>query len=365
MLNFDFISGDKFRELLVRDFEELLRCMDVKANKSVLILVGSIVEAMLLDYYVHNLPSKFKEQEILKFDLFKLIELAEGDSLIKSKTKELATVIRNYRNVIHPGREVRENVDIDEGTSKLAYLVLEIIHNDLQKREIIKSKLNADILFQRCKNEGVSEELFINLINRLGYKEKHKLYLNFKKQAFNLPISDKRNWYLLNRYFPIVCKYINVSIIQQDVADTVDSCLLNDEIFYNKYLLFKKHIINVEEHDKEIIIRQLLQFLEHLILYSDNEDIGYKKLYKNLDQFFTSDISIKHLKKVIGRIVDFTNIAKRVGVAVEYIYVILEGLNENLKIEIESDSIFVKKNGGLYKNQLFAEKYLEFKELPF
>lgn len=49
-MNFDFISDDNFRNILQRDFEELNKCIEIKASKSVLILSGSIIEAILTDY---------------------------------------------------------------------------------------------------------------------------------------------------------------------------------------------------------------------------------------------------------------------------------------------------------------------------
>ncbi len=104
---FAFIGDEKFRQLLKRDFQELEICVESKAFKSVLILSGSIIEAVLLEYFTHYPISGKNHNQTLKLALSDLISKAYATDLISERSKDLSTVIRNYRNLIHPGRKVR------------------------------------------------------------------------------------------------------------------------------------------------------------------------------------------------------------------------------------------------------------------
>ncbi|MBK8702805.1 MAG: hypothetical protein IPN33_03765 [Saprospiraceae bacterium] len=105
---FDFIADQKFRNILARDFKELEQCIENKTSKSVLILSGSIIRATLLEFFIHNPPSGKTKDQILKMGLSDLINEAESFGLISSRSKELSTVVRNYRNLIHAGLEIRK-----------------------------------------------------------------------------------------------------------------------------------------------------------------------------------------------------------------------------------------------------------------
>ena len=50
MLNFDFVSDEKFRFSLERDYQELVASLQNGAWKAAYILAGSIIEAILIDY---------------------------------------------------------------------------------------------------------------------------------------------------------------------------------------------------------------------------------------------------------------------------------------------------------------------------
>ena len=53
MPTFDFITNDEFRSNLESDYEELEQCLKSGSWKAVLVLAGSVVEAMLVDAFGH------------------------------------------------------------------------------------------------------------------------------------------------------------------------------------------------------------------------------------------------------------------------------------------------------------------------
>lgn len=61
MIQLKFISNDKFRLSLQSDMKELESCLENKCWKSAMVLVGSMVEALLIDHlnYFKSLDDKY------------------------------------------------------------------------------------------------------------------------------------------------------------------------------------------------------------------------------------------------------------------------------------------------------------------
>lgn len=114
MSDFNFISDDQLRIVVERDKKELDSCLKNQLCKSTLLLAGSIIETILVDYFLAFGKTGSTPAQILNSDLATLVSWAESDGLISSRTKEISTVIRNYRNLIHPGREYRLKERIDD-----------------------------------------------------------------------------------------------------------------------------------------------------------------------------------------------------------------------------------------------------------
>jgi hypothetical protein len=121
---------------LTRDFEELNKCLDAKASKSVLILSGSIIESILTDYFTNFPPSGLNPKKVLNMELAPLIDLAFDNKLISQSTKDLSTVIKNFRNLIHPGREIRKNEKFDFDSAIVAKSLLNIVLKEIKENYI-------------------------------------------------------------------------------------------------------------------------------------------------------------------------------------------------------------------------------------
>ena len=173
---FSFVADERFRELLHRDFDELEICLEHKANKSVLILSGSIIETVLLEYFVHhNITTKSRNQ-ILKLTLAELIDEAVSTKLLSAKTKDLSSVIRNYRNLIHPGKEIRTNEEFDYDTAVVSYSLVKIVIKELRTNYILKYGYKAEEILTKILDDDSTESIFDMLLKKIGNFEIHRLF---------------------------------------------------------------------------------------------------------------------------------------------------------------------------------------------
>lgn len=211
MNEFDFIADQQYRTLLIRDFEELQKCVDNKASKSVLILSGSIIETLLLEFFTHNLPENTTKTQLLKKSLSDLIDIATSIQLISSKSKELSTVIKNYRNLIHPGREIRTNENFDFETAIVSFSLVKIILKEIKYNYAQKYGYTAEDIFNKIFVDNSTYSIFEKLIPKLNVHEKNKLLdLLVEYEIDNYHSKDSGYHY---RYIRILKKEIESKVI--------------------------------------------------------------------------------------------------------------------------------------------------------
>jgi len=139
-------------------------------------LSGSIIEAILTDYFINFPPDNYTKKKILELDLYKLIELAKDIKLISQSTKDLSTVIKNYRNLIHPGREVRKNETFDFNTAVVAKSLLNIIVKEIRENYLNNIGYSASDLIAKLQNDALSQTIFEKLLIKIHKSEKSNLY---------------------------------------------------------------------------------------------------------------------------------------------------------------------------------------------
>jgi hypothetical protein len=132
LIRFEFIKDNELRKIIKRDYKELRRSIDNDLIKSTLLLCGSILEAILLDKALDN-KNKIgnTEEQMSKWNLHKLkdelakinIEIKEADIIINH--------IKDYRNIIHPGREKRAKSKISKNIAKAVYSNLDVLIDSL------------------------------------------------------------------------------------------------------------------------------------------------------------------------------------------------------------------------------------------
>ena len=131
MADFNFIVIPELRRSLERDYEELRSCVKAHAWKAAHVLAGSIVEAVLIDTLSAGGVDQAKLDSV---EFAVLIRLAKDQGILSDEAVDLSTVIRKYRNLIHPCWMKRLEKTVDGGGAVIAAEVVEIITNEVAKR---------------------------------------------------------------------------------------------------------------------------------------------------------------------------------------------------------------------------------------
>lgn len=236
MAMFDFVAGEGFRSSLESDYRELNVAMEARAWKAVHILAGSITEAILIDYLVASNYNNTPKNELLKLDLDKAITACKQEKVLSEKTASLATVVRLYRNLIHPGRIERLGEKVDENGAKVAQALVAMVVDEISQRsqekfgytaEQIVTKLETDPLatailghiLKEVKPSEVERLLLDVLPNRSFYLEKTTILTISTRQSFKSCFRLAFNLVSKETRAKIASNY--VKILKEESADKV------------------------------------------------------------------------------------------------------------------------------------------------
>ncbi|HEX5746504.1 MAG TPA: hypothetical protein VFZ09_09685 [Archangium sp.] len=128
-----FLRDDRLRNIAERDLSSLLRFKNEEEVKVVLIMAGSVIEAVLLDCFQRFVNtqleavakqvqarrvtdgrfSRFSPERRESWSFFHSIAVAGPDGLhiLRGRTERVADTLRNFRNLVHPARELLESDD--------------------------------------------------------------------------------------------------------------------------------------------------------------------------------------------------------------------------------------------------------------
>ena len=138
--HFPFVQDTALRGILERDYGEAQRAFVAQCWKSVIILAGGAIEAILLDLVRQDEPRARantkapKSTDITRWDLKDLIAVCVDMGVVSAGVERLSSPIREYRNLVHPGNELRTGLRFDAEEARIALEVLNIVHRELAKR---------------------------------------------------------------------------------------------------------------------------------------------------------------------------------------------------------------------------------------
>lgn len=143
--DFSFLSDPELRNIVERDYKELsLVLLPGGAWKSCVVLAGSILEAILTDVLTaeprtlsRTLSSSKKPPrgDITRgeWKLQSLIQVAEDISKIpKESAQAIDQILRDYRNFVHPRKEIRAKHPCTEAQALMAKGALDSVLNFLE-----------------------------------------------------------------------------------------------------------------------------------------------------------------------------------------------------------------------------------------
>ncbi len=172
---FDFITDEAFRASLETDHKEMLGCRETAAWKSVHVLAGSIIEAVLIDHLIAE--GHVARESALKMDLGNAIELARGHRIISDRSAALSTVIKDYRNLIHPGRAIRTSETVSRSSADVASSLVEIILDEIEKRKRSNYGYTAEQLVAKVERDSSAEAILPHLLKEVNAVEIERLLI--------------------------------------------------------------------------------------------------------------------------------------------------------------------------------------------
>jgi hypothetical protein len=139
--DFSYVQDFGLRKVLERDYTEIQRAYIAQCWKSVIILSGSAIEAILLATLLDCMKSDPKraasaskvpsKPDLSKWDLSDLIDVCIELDLVSQGVEKLSHSVRQYRNLVHPGNEIRDKLVFGQEEARIAIEVLHLVHRDL------------------------------------------------------------------------------------------------------------------------------------------------------------------------------------------------------------------------------------------
>lgn len=360
-MKFDFISDQSFRDILERDFEELNKCVENGCTKSVLLLSGSIIEAILTDYFIIFPINDINKKEVLSMNLFGLIEKATEVSLISQSTKELSTVIKNYRNLIHPGREIRKNETFNKDTGDVAKSVLNIIVKEVRENYINSIGYTANDIISKLESDELSQPIFEKILNKVHKSEKHKLYNALVEYDF-IPNKSVNFIEDTRKYLRILKPQIDREVIENLLRKMIKRIETGENwevLSYYRVLYEEMKYLNPDEIEF-VLLYILNTFIENSNKSDKIESYTSQNLLASFGTYLTSESVKKEFLNFICQLVINHTMN-------DYVYFaaydqLVNSVSPDKKEKIEP---YVKDNVSSYFSEKFYKGYDDGDYLPF
>lgn len=117
-------------EVIEGDLSELTNCTMQGSWRSVVVLAGGVLEAFLcgaLEPYRPQGKIRDPKRELEEWELGPLIALAEETGVVRSGDALVTRTLKDFRNLIHPGKRLREKLLDLEHEGRAAIEVLKVI----------------------------------------------------------------------------------------------------------------------------------------------------------------------------------------------------------------------------------------------
>jgi hypothetical protein len=136
--DFSFVRESGLRSLIERDYAELNRVKATGAIKSRFTLAGGLIEALLLDALLGRsveatatAAGKKENRSLNRWGLATLLDAAQELNVVSAGVQKFGHVVREYRNLIHPGLEWKSTLKVEEHEADIAESLLKMVIRDL------------------------------------------------------------------------------------------------------------------------------------------------------------------------------------------------------------------------------------------
>lgn len=143
----DIVSDPQMQSILTRRWRETAKCLDAGAHLAATVLMGSLLEALLLSrvnkeqdksklFSCKSAPldkKTGKAAPLQKWTLQHFIEIAHEVGWIRQSARDVSVVLRDYRNYIHPAKELSHGVRVNSDDSAMFWLVFQSLADQILK----------------------------------------------------------------------------------------------------------------------------------------------------------------------------------------------------------------------------------------
>lgn len=130
--NLKFLKDKKLKLFASTAAQEACWCFDATAFNAAALMAGSATEAVLLDLLLqHKTKLKVGGKPLEEWRLVDLITTALKLNLLGKATGNFAQIVRQHRNLIHPGRSLREKNSIGRGEAEITLDILRLVCDEL------------------------------------------------------------------------------------------------------------------------------------------------------------------------------------------------------------------------------------------
>lgn len=185
MPDFGFITSSDLRESLERDYQELEKAFGAGAWKSVQVLSGSIVEAVLVDFLAATPNASRVSKDPLRMDLAELIDICHAEGVLTPRTTDLCSVIRSYRNLIHPGRAIRLGEEPPtDGSARVSVALIDLIVADVVRFRQENFGFTASQILLKIERDPNCLPILRHLLDDVQQSEQDKLVLHVLPERY-------------------------------------------------------------------------------------------------------------------------------------------------------------------------------------
>jgi hypothetical protein len=180
-VDFAFIENSELRTIAERDWDECQRAFRSKCWKSVLILAGGIVETVVLSMLCSRMEQVSKTKaasnapsDLSRWELGLLVKAALELKILPPIVEMLPEPLRKYRNLAHPGNEVRENLKFGEPEASTAFHAVRSILSRVSGSDIAEPEENADTEGSHASSQIEDKWIDTEHLKRSGVTERLK-----------------------------------------------------------------------------------------------------------------------------------------------------------------------------------------------
>jgi len=167
----------------------MISCQEASSWKAVHVLAGSIVEALLIEYLVVS-STKPGGKDPLHIALNDAIQACQTAGVIQKSTASLCDVVRDYRNLIHPGRMIRLDQNVTQEGASIAINLVAIITREVAEKRKTTYGPTAEQIVRKLRTDQHVLALLPQLLSETNHHEIKKLLFSIIPEAYLLEEKD-------------------------------------------------------------------------------------------------------------------------------------------------------------------------------